>query len=155
MAIAPPWRGSGYAQTKWVADQLARSAAAAGHDVRICRLGLVMGDCEQGRVQTAGYWATQVLRACARTGCVPAELDLPVNAIPVDLAARGIVARVLSDGAPTVTHLGGEERLTTQTLADALRELGFSITELPRDRWLERVRGAAADDGELGRLLSL
>lgn len=153
--LAPPWQGSGYTQTKWVADRLLLTAAAAGHDVTICRLGLVVGDSEKGRIQLSGYWYTQALRACALTAAVPEGLDLPLRAVPVDLAARGIVARAFSADARPITHLGGRERLTTELLVEALRECGISVERLPRERWLERLHRAAARDPELARLLLL
>jgi amino acid adenylation domain-containing protein/thioester reductase-like protein len=153
--LRPPWKSSSYAQTKWVADRLALSAAAAGHDVSIARLGLVLGDTLEGRVQVSGYWAAQALRAAILTRSIPARLDLRLNAIPVDLVARALVAMLLDRDTPRVAHLGGRERLTTEVVVSALGRLGVGVQVVSWEDWVARVRAASADDSELARLLTM
>ena len=75
--------------------------------------------------------------------------------IPVDLAARSIVAAALNDGTRVVTHIGGAESFTTEAVTGALRALGISCEALPNQQWMERVRSAAANDSELKRFLAL
>lgn len=83
---------NGYAQSKWVAEQLCRKAAARGLPVSILRPG------NMAPSSTSGQWNTSdfiylLLKGCAELGAVPTREkdDWRFDLTPVDFAARAIV----------------------------------------------------------------
>lgn len=82
----------GYAQSKWVAEQLLASAAATAEiPVRIARLGQVCGDSVEGLWNPAEAIPT-IVRTAVTQGVLPAEdEEEELQWLPADVAGEAIV----------------------------------------------------------------
>ena len=125
----------GYAQAKWVAEQLVRQAGARGLPVAIHRLPRIMGHSVTGACQTRDLlW--QVLRGCVQAGVCPA-VDASCDLVPVDYAAQAVATLPAAGG---VYHLTGAARTSFAALTGYLRSAGYDLRELPVQDWEEAVR---------------
>lgn len=130
--------GTGYAQSKWVAEWNVRKAGGLGMATTIYRPGRVVGD------SVTGYWAagdqtTRLLRLIARTGSAP-DVEATLDATPVDYVAAAIGAIVCSPAADGKTmHLVSSKRIKLSSILDAMSSAGFSIERLPVPIWRERI----------------
>lgn len=80
----------GYAQSKWVAEQLLASAAATAEiPVRIARLGQVCGDSVEGLWNPAEAIPT-IVRTAVTQGVLPGEEE-ELQWLPADVAGEAIV----------------------------------------------------------------
>lgn len=80
----------GYAQSKWVAEQLLASAAATAEiPVRIARLGQVCGDSVEGLWNPAEAIPT-IVRTAVTQGVLPGEEE-ELQWLPADVAGQAIV----------------------------------------------------------------
>ncbi|WP_369636860.1 amino acid adenylation domain-containing protein, partial [Nocardia sp. JMUB6875] len=93
----PPDHLPGYVLTKWVAEQLVRTAADRGLPVRIHRPGLITGDSVTGAAGTDDAWWT-MLRAMLVLGLAPDLPDGEVAMLPVDQVAAAVVRGVGHSG---------------------------------------------------------
>lgn len=136
---------TGYARSKWVAEQLVGQAAARGLDVRTLRLGALAGHSLSG-VSNPNDYAWLVVRACLAIGAVPL-MRAPTSWLPVDLVARAGIA---------LSELPAEEYAPYQilpagqvTYADIfswLRRAGYHLPAMGFARWRELLR-RRADQG--------
>lgn len=89
----------GYAQSKWVAEQLLASAAAQAEiPVRIARLGQVCGDSVEGLWNPAEAIPT-IVRTAVTQGVLPGDEEEELQWLPADVAGEAIVdVAVFEDG---------------------------------------------------------
>lgn len=81
----------GYAQSKWVAEQLLASAAAQAEiPVRIARLGQVCGDSVEGLWNPAEAIPT-IVRTAVTQGVLPGDEEEELQWLPADVAGEAIV----------------------------------------------------------------
>lgn len=81
----------GYAQSKWVAEQLLASAAATAEiPVRIARLGQVCGDSVEGLWNPAEAIPT-IVRTAVTQGVLPGDEEEELQWLPADVAGEAIV----------------------------------------------------------------
>ena len=106
---SPPLAASGYAASKWVAEQLVLRARGVGLRCSVYRLGLIGGDAQTGALPMRDYWLTQALRLRIAVGAVP---ESPLQFLPSDFVADFITRSAL-DGA----DLGGVYNLEAEELA--------------------------------------
>jgi thioester reductase-like protein len=94
----------GYTKSKWVAEQLVRQAIERGIPCTIYRPGVITGDSQTGRTNTADL-ASRIVMGSYQLGMHP-DRNLNVNIVPVDFVSRGIVyLSALQDSAGQVFHL--------------------------------------------------
>ena len=129
------WVRGGYAQSKWVAEHLVRSAGAAAA-VSIYRLGLVTPDSKTGRGTTTDQLG-HLIRGLARLGAVPrAQLDVCFDVTPVDSAARAMVELMLRPGAVSQTfHIANPHSASLGMLLQAMRAAGPTMQEVSAQDW--------------------
>lgn len=150
---------NGYAQSKWVAEQMCREAAARGLPVSILRPG------NMAPSSTSGQWNTSdfiylLLKGCAELGAVPASEkdDWRFDLTPVDFAARAIVnvtALHPREALGLTLHIQnsalpvhGAEFLSSFRAAVSAASGGKKqIAEVDYPEWKRRL--AAASDNEL------
>ncbi|HEY0639604.1 MAG TPA: amino acid adenylation domain-containing protein, partial [Pseudonocardiaceae bacterium] len=133
----------GYAESKWVAEQLLRNASAAGLPVTVHRPYEITGDRRTGACNTETAICS-LFKMIAETGLAP-DIPLPMDFVPVDH-----VADVITHLATTVPAIGRTYHLTNPnpsslaTVLDRMRAAGHEIAELPYDAWVtELVRHVA------------
>ncbi len=82
----------GYAQSKWVAEQVCATAgrhARDGRSVAIARIGQLCGDRQHGAWNTREAWP-QLIKTAEATGQLP-RLEQDLDWLPVDMAAQAII----------------------------------------------------------------
>ncbi len=108
----------GYAQSKWVAEQL---VICAREQASIYRLGLLTANSRSGHAPTRD-WFTLFLRdlAAHSKGSDPAKADrLKVDITPVDYAARAMVWLALN-APPDIYHIANAQAVSLSELASAI-----------------------------------
>ena len=126
----------GYAQSKYVAEQIVRRVAPRH---QVVRPGLLTGDSITGVAAGACPLAT-FLRALVQLGCVPRALDEAprVDVTPVDHAARVLAALVLRPAADRLVHLSSARGASLADLVRAVRTR-VELAEVDADIFVERV----------------
>ncbi|RLN91653.1 hypothetical protein BBJ28_00006476 [Nothophytophthora sp. Chile5] len=81
---------NGYAQSKWVAEQMCHEAAQRGLPVSILRPGNMAPSSMSGQWNASDF-IYLLLKGCWSLGAVPARSDWYFDMTPVDFAARAIV----------------------------------------------------------------
>jgi thioester reductase-like protein len=123
----------GYAQSKWVAEQLVRTAAVTIH-----------------RVNTAGHAVTgafnrldhlsMMVKGCIEAGIAPLDAPMPVQPAPVDYVARAMVELA---GRPELAgqtfHLVNDQPLGWPEFFDAVEGFGYPLERLPFADWRARI----------------
>jgi thioester reductase-like protein len=133
----------GYVETKFVAEELARSAGHAGLPVAIYRPLDIVGSRRTGVWNTATEMCALV-RFIADTGLAPG-IDLLLDFVSADTCAAAIRHISCLPGATGRTyHLASPERALLGVLVDRLRERGFGITEVPFAAWVSKLLWYAA-----------
>lgn len=79
---------NGYAQSKYIAEQLAMTAYSRGLPVSIYRPSNIMGHSQTGICQNNGFVARMV-KGCIQMGIAP-ELEAVLNLVPVDFVSQSI-----------------------------------------------------------------
>lgn len=135
----------GYARSKCVAESLLRQAARRGLPVTIVRPGLLAGDTATGHGNPADVVGA-LIESCVARGEAP-DADWLVDGIPVDYAARAIVAlssrrRAVLD----VHHLRHGRPRHWRELVLWLNLFGYPLKLLPTARWLERTFGGSREN---------
>ncbi len=132
----------GYAQSKWVAEQMVRTAAARGVPTTIHRPS-VGSDSRSGAFNPRDHnWLT--LRGCVELGGAP-RLPLPLQLAPVDFVASAIVRVSLRpEHYGRTFHLVNPTRATWEDLFSAARSYGYALAELPADEWIAALARAVA-----------
>ncbi|WP_409462545.1 amino acid adenylation domain-containing protein [Amycolatopsis sp. GA6-003] len=150
----PPTGASGYTQSKWVAEQLVRSAAARGMPVSVYRLGTVAWHSRSGAANPRDV-TCQLIVACARLGAVPVELPMPVELAPVDFVVSTIVDLSRREGVAGETfHVMSPHVRTWCEMGGLLTEAGCPAEPLSYADWHGRLRHAAEQpDGIVFRSL--
>jgi amino acid adenylation domain-containing protein/thioester reductase-like protein len=133
----------GYVESKFVAEELLRSAARHGLPVAIYRPLDIGGD------QRSGAWNTSseisaMMRFITDTGLAP-DIDLPLDFVPADIcaAAIGHIAKHVAAAGNTY-HLASPQHALLGALTGRLRECGFTIRDIPYQDWVDHLLRHAA-----------
>lgn len=126
-AQAPCTIAGGYAQSKWLAEQVVRRA---GIDGAMIRYGLLTGDRHTGAFAPRD-WLVRFVRSLAAGGVVPEELQtvaLAFDATPVDHAAAATCAIIDAPADRLATyHVAGGRPVQVARLVQALRAEGIAL----------------------------
>lgn len=127
--------GTGYGQTKWVSEQLAREAGRRGLRGSIIRPGYILGDSETGVCNTDDF-LIRMLKGCVQLGVRPRIINT-VNAVPVNHVARVVVAATLNPlpQGVHVIHVTGHPRLRMNEYLSLLEYYGFKVPEVGYSEW--------------------
>lgn len=126
----------GYAQTKVIAEALVREAGARGVPTRIYRPALISGDSRTGRFNGDDL-ITTLVRGCVHMGTAP-DLDWKLDSIPLDFAARAIVA--LSGDRNQTHHLLHERPRHWRECVLWMRMYGYPLRLVPYHAWLRQLQ---------------
>jgi polyketide synthase PksN len=142
----------GYAQSKWVAEQLVSQAAQRGLPAAIYRLPRILGDTRTGACQERDLlW--QVLKGCVQARAIPggASHHASISWAPADWAAGALVALSRTSAASGAAyHIAAPDRVGLGVLTGYLRAAGHQLSEYPLDEWAAIIRdqpGNAAGPG--------
>ncbi|AEG01889.1 non-ribosomal peptide synthetase [Methylomonas methanica] len=146
----------GYAQSKWVAEAIVRSAGNRGFFTTIYRPATVAGDRRNGVWNTDDFLC-RILKGCVQMGLAP-DSDAKLEMATVDDISRAVVALAKADFAENrIFHLNHPKSPTANALLDWLAANGFSLRKVPMPEWLHATHLTAEtmDDFALKPLLGL
>lgn len=160
----------GYGQSKWIAEEiLAAAAAQTGLEVRVARLGQVVGDTKHGNWKASEAYPT-VVQSALTVGALPLIEPASTGEIydthywlPVDTTASAIVEIAThrnevhgglpqDDGVSSLSVLNVTNSKPTRwnseflpTARDALKRYGVSFDIVPQREWLQRLEQSDSD----------
>ncbi|MFF8935492.1 amino acid adenylation domain-containing protein [Streptomyces paradoxus] len=133
----------GYVETKWVAEALLRKASDAGLPVAVYRLMDIAGSTGTGVMNTNSEMAA-LMSFIARTGLCP-DVRLPLDFLPADRLVRAI-GHISTRRSPRgeVYHLTNPRPALLGSLAERMRQRGYSVQEIPYAEWIAALVKYAA-----------
>lgn len=140
--------GTGYGQSKWVAEYLVRAAGTRGLRGTIVRPGYVTGDKNSGVTNTDDF-LIRMTKGCIQLGCRP-RITNTVNMVPVDHVARVVVASAFS---PPKTPLGvaqvtSHPRMIFSEYLATLQTYGYDVPEVEYGVWSKKLEEYASTEGK-------
>jgi thioester reductase-like protein len=138
----------GYAQSKCIAESLLRQASQRGLPVTIVRAGLLAGDSVTGASNPSDVLSA-LLQECVAQG-VAFDIDWQVDSVPVDYAARAVVA-LSSAHSDTLTtyHLRHSRPRHWRELVLWLNLFGYRVRLLPVSEWNQEIFETTRKGGAL------
>jgi pyochelin synthetase len=132
---------TGYAQSKWVAEQLVAIARSRGLPVSIYRPSLIVGHQQTG-AGNAQDLMFRMIKGCFQLGIAP-DLDLSFNIVPVDYVSGAIVH--LSTKPETLGntfHMVNPHHIAIQwkQIVQWLQELDYELSIIPYAQWLPALQ---------------
>jgi thioester reductase-like protein len=128
----------GYAQSKWVAERMVRTAHDRGLPVTIHRIN-TGGHSRTGAFNRLDH-LSMLIKGCIEAGIAPLDARMPLQPAPVDFVARGIVELASQpEFTGRTSHLVNPSRMSWADLFDHVERLGHPVRRLPFDDWRERV----------------
>lgn len=128
--------GTGYGQSKWVAEYLSREAGRRGLRGCIIRPGYVLGSSKTGVTNTDDF-LIRMLKGCVQLGTRP-NINNTVNMVPVDHVARTVVACAFhppSAQGVSVAQITGHPRLRFNQYLAALQTYGYKADLIDYVPW--------------------
>ncbi|WP_406390044.1 amino acid adenylation domain-containing protein [Streptomyces sp. NBC_00887] len=129
----------GYAQSKWVAEQLIGLARERGLPVTVYRPGRISGDTTTGACQDRDLlW--RLIKGCLQAGAVPDLAHGSTDWVPVDHVSAAVVALSASGPAGAETyHLTNPDAPGLASVFEAAARLGHELRTVPAPHWQDRV----------------
>jgi thioester reductase-like protein len=139
---------SGYPQSKWVADKLATITRSRGLPVCIYRPGMITGHSQTGAWNTNDV-TCRMIKSWIELGGAP-DLDMENGGMtPVDFVSKAIVhLSRQSESLGKVFHLINPRPLPLRELSTWIRSFGYPLRQVPYDRWVTELIGAAGRSRE-------
>jgi amino acid adenylation domain-containing protein/thioester reductase-like protein len=134
----------GYVETKYVAEEMLRSAGRAGLPVAIYRPLDIVGSIETGAWSTSTELAALV-KYMTDTGLAP-DIDLPLDFVPADVCAAAIRHIASEGGTGRTYHLASPKNALLRSLVERLRDRGYQIDDLAFDDWAAELARYAVID---------
>ncbi|WP_288797623.1 thioester reductase domain-containing protein [uncultured Arsenicicoccus sp.] len=126
----------GYAQTKWVAEQMIRNAADRGLPTTIHRINTGPSR-ERGDFNRLDH-LSMIIKGCIEAGVAPTEGRFPLQACPIDVvAARQVNLALNPVGGRTYHHLNPP--MPWGQMFDHIRDAGYPLQPLDFDTWRQHV----------------
>lgn len=144
---SPPNDSSGYALSKWAAEQLVHQAGLRGLPCTTYRLGLITADSLRGFCNPSDL-VYRMVQAVVALQAEPQE-EWPFRITPVDAAAEAIITLATrTKPSAQAFHIDGLQELSIRSFAECLRRHGKSIVQLASPDWHEALRFAAQTGGD-------
>ncbi len=134
------WRGleNGYAQSKWVAENLIFKAADIGIPTTSHRMDFIVGSTHTGIIPNHDFLAR--LLQDSIINCTVSEENIYLDVVAVDYLAKAIIKLGGQYHEPgTVFHHRGMEQLSTGLMASNLKKKGYPIQRVPYIKWVETI----------------
>jgi amino acid adenylation domain-containing protein/thioester reductase-like protein len=134
-----PGISGGYAQSKWVAEQMVREAGDKGLPVTIYRPGMVTGHSHTGHSNTADMLC-RFVKSLTQI-CKAPDLDLMLDMTPIDYVSNTIAKLSLqSKVAGNIFHLVNPQPLPLSLLVEALQGRGYAIQQISYLQWQAAIK---------------
>jgi amino acid adenylation domain-containing protein/thioester reductase-like protein len=129
---------SGYAQSKYVAEQLVMAAASRGLPVSIYRPSNIIGHSQTGIGSTKSF-ITLMLKGCLQMGMAP-ELNAKLNLVPVNFVTRAITnLSQQQEPCGRAFHLVNPNPIEWQELLSWMTSQGYSLEQVSYQAWCEQL----------------
>jgi myxalamid-type nonribosomal peptide synthetase MxaA len=131
---------TGYAQSKWVAEQLTRTAGARGIPAITYRPSLIIGSIGASPHNSNNLLSRFILE-CIRVNSLP-DIPMEFNLIPIAYAVQAILS--LSNRNEVIgrtVHVTNGRGTTLGELWECISSLGIPIEKVPYDVWRSRALG--------------
>ncbi|MBW4676222.1 MAG: amino acid adenylation domain-containing protein [Desmonostoc geniculatum HA4340-LM1] len=138
---------SGYAQSKYMAEQLVKMAHTRGLPVTIYRPSNIMGHSKTGICPTTSFLG-RTINGCIQMGIAP-EVEALLNLVPVDYVSQAIV------------HLSRQPKISGQTyyivnpqpiewkqLVNWMEAIGYPLQQISYQAWYDRLFQLVKDNSE-------
>ncbi|WP_299411693.1 non-ribosomal peptide synthetase [Acaryochloris sp. IP29b_bin.148] len=138
---------SGYAQSKWVAEQLACQARERGLPVAIYRPGRVTGHSQTGQGNT-GDFITSFVKGCIQLGSIfTSPTDPLMDFTPVDYVSQALVHISLQpDALGQIFHLVNPAPMSVAHLQQWLiSDSGYDLQTLTYEIWHQQLHQATKE----------
>lgn len=128
----------GYFQTKYVSERVVRIARERGIPITIHRIGLIVGDSQQGYSNEDDFVA-RILIGCIQAGYGP-DVQNAMDMTPVDYVARAIVYLAFQpESQGNVFHLLNPQPISWSDIMDTVVAAGYPICKLPFYDWVDAI----------------
>ncbi|MBN3892583.1 MAG: amino acid adenylation domain-containing protein [Nostoc sp. JL31] len=132
----------GYAQTKWVAENLVWVAKSRGIPVSIYRTGFLMGHSSTGVAHTKDAYVPRIIKGCIQLGSYPELIDQKEELLPVDYAARAIVhLSKKQESLGKAFHIvpPPDQNIGLIELFEFICSYGYQLKKLPYTQWKDEL----------------
>jgi thioester reductase-like protein len=133
----------GYAQSKWVAERMVRTAAERGVPSTIHRIntGAHSGT---GAFNPLDH-LNMMLKGCIEAGIAPESASIPLQPAPIDYVAAAVAEIAARPQFHNGTfHLVNDSEMTWPELFGAVMDFGYPLELMPLNDWRDRITGANA-----------
>lgn len=134
---------TGYAISKWVAEQLVIEARARGIPTSVYRAAYVAGHSRTGACNT-GDFIYRMTKGCIELGLVP-DIRVQINVAPVDFVARALVRLSLSSHQSHNFHVMNRDTSYWQDVIEWIGTLGYDLQRVSYDSWMDKL-GASPEN---------
>ncbi|RAM52295.1 MAG: phenylalanine racemase [Hapalosiphonaceae cyanobacterium JJU2] len=132
--LDPKGLSDGYAQSKWVAEKLVKTAIARGIPACIYRLGTIIGHSQTGASQTNDLVA-RLVKGLIQLGYAP-ELDVKMSLTPVDYVSQAIIHLSQQEASwGKAFHLVSPDALPFYEFVNQIQGFGYSIEWTNYQHW--------------------
>jgi amino acid adenylation domain-containing protein/thioester reductase-like protein len=129
---------SGYAQSKWVAEKLVKTANERGIPTCIYRPGMIIGDSQTGISNTEDQIG-RLIKGLIQLGSAP-TLALQMHLTPVDYVSQAIVQIAQQPSAwGKAFHLTNAQSLSLAQLVQEIQFQGYQLRSISYDQWLKAL----------------
>jgi len=124
----------GYAQSKWVAEQLVIRARSLGLPVCIYRPGIIAGDSRTGAWSTSDA-TSRLIKVSVESRLTP-DINAAMDMTPVDYVSSALVhLSSLKQAIGAIYHLANPKLVYAKDLISWMRCFGYPIHRVPYDDW--------------------
>jgi len=129
----------GYAQSKWVAEQMMKRAAERGLPVCIFRPGMVTGHSQSGYSNTSDILC-RLVKSLSELQQAP-TLNLMIDMTPVDYVSRAIAAISLQPQSLGKTfHVVNPQPMPFRSIVKTINSCGCKVRPVPYPQWQEQLK---------------
>ncbi|MEH2161477.1 MAG: amino acid adenylation domain-containing protein [Nostoc sp.] len=141
----------GYAQTKWVAENLVSIAKSRGIPVSIFRTGFLMGHSSTGIAHTKDAFVPRVIKGCIQLGSFPELINQKEELLPVDYATKAIVhLSKKQESLGKTFHIvpPQDQNISIIELFEFICSYGYQLKKLPYTQWKDELIANLRDSQE-------
>lgn len=129
---------NGYAQSKWVAEQLVTIARKRGLPVCIYRTGRISGDSKTGAFNPNDF-LYRLLIGCIQLGSIP-NGEFIEGLLPVDYVSKAIIhLSQQQQSLGKAFHLLNPQLLDLKMLFNSIRLIGYPLQQISHNQWYSEL----------------
>jgi amino acid adenylation domain-containing protein/thioester reductase-like protein len=142
-----PVNSNGYVQTKWVSEQLIKTAQTRNLPISIYRIGRVSGHSQSG-VFNLNDFVYKLIIGCIQLGSVP-DRDIEEDIMPVDYVSQAIIHLSKQEKSlGQAFNLVNNQLLHTNTLLQVIQSFGYQMQQISYADWQLKLINIAGTSPE-------